>query len=289
MSNILYDPSDILATDDLVSPTPVTVGERVIADDLPGEERFVVRLEAGENYVLPESTVYGPDGAEVYTYNPSNPTGLVTLSVTDTGDYEFAFPEDGGEGAVHSFAIGKKLVDTESLQSLTGTNGSDILDGLAGNDTLFGLMGADRLYGDKGNDVLRAGKGHDELNGGSGDDLLVGGFGGDTLSGGAGKDTFAYKDGDTGIGDGLHDVILGFAHGLDKIDLSGMDANLNEDGDQAFTFIGGRAFSDEAGQLRLLRTDESVLVRGDNNGDGVADFEIEIAGQVQVTASDFVL
>ena len=59
----------------------------------------------------------------------------------------------------------------------------------------------------------------------------------------------------------------------DDIDLSGIDANAKAAGNQAFSFIGDKAFSGKAGELQY----KNGIVAGDVNGDKAADFHIEIA------------
>jgi hypothetical protein len=56
------------------------------------------------------------------------------------------------------------------------------------------------------------------------------------------------------------------------IDLSGIDANSNVFGDQAFSFIGAQDFHHVAGELRY----EDGVIKGDVDGDGLADLCIEV-------------
>jgi len=84
-------------------------------------------------------------------------------------------------------------------------------------------------------------------------------------------------------------VIMGFEAGLDLISLAGIDANSTKTGDQAFAFIGTAAFGGQAGQVRLVVAGSDCLLQGDVNGDGVADFEIQVAGVVSVAVNDLVL
>ena len=113
------------------------------------------------------------------------------------------------------------------------------------------------------------------LSGVNGDDVLIGAGGADTLTGGKGADIFRFLAlDDTGVGVASRDVITDFNSSQgDHIDLSQLDANLLLDGNQAFTYIGGAAFS-AAGQLRFV----SGVLSGDVNGDNVADFEIALTG-----------
>ena len=48
-------------------------------------------------------------------------------------------------------------------------------------------------------------------------------------------------------------------------------------------------FTSVAGQLRIARSSDQTIVSGDVNGDGLADFSIEITGAMALTASAFVL
>ena len=64
-----------------------------------------------------------------------------------------------------------------------------------------------------------------------------------------------------------------------------MDADLNTVGDQQFSFIGGLVFRNLAGDLRYV----GGVLSGDVDGDGVADFQIAVAGTPVLTAADFQL
>lgn len=76
-----------------------------------------------------------------------------------------------------------------------------VLDGGEGHDVLLAGQGGTQLLGGAGDDVLIGGAGDDRLDGGAGSNLLVGGAGRDTFVAGAG-------------------MVLGFAAGTDRIDLS---------------------------------------------------------------------
>jgi hypothetical protein len=89
------------------------------------------------------------------------------------------------------------------------------------------------------------------------------------------------------------DTINMFEHGLDKINLGGIDADAFTAGNQAFTFIGASDFSAagaaSAGQLRLYEVEPNTWqVEGDVNGDGIADFVVQILNPTQApTVDDF--
>jgi serralysin len=167
------------------------------------------------------------------------------------------------------------------LGAFTGTG-----NGLA--NVIHGGSGADLLDGGGGADELRGGSGADILLGGGGNDLLVGGSGSDVLVGGAGADMFQFSDYQSGLGSSA-DRITDFMQGEDSIDLSSIDADLWTQGNQAFTFIGGAAFSGTAGELRFGFDGTDTWLQGDKDGDGVADFEIVLSGPLVPLAGDFVL
>jgi pectate lyase len=172
--------------------------------------------------------------------------------------------------------------------TLSGDKGDDKLAGGDGNDTLDGGEGKDSLDGGLGNDILTGGAGKDTLTGGAGNDRLTGGLDADTLTGGAGNDTFVYTSlADSKLGSS-HDTITDFAKG-DLINLSALDAQAKAGGDQAFSWIGDHAFSRQAGELHAITSGANTLIEGDVNGDGKADFQIEVNGHYAFAASDFAL
>ena len=168
------------------------------------------------------------------------------------------------------------------------TAGAGTQTGTANADVLFGSTGADTLNGAAGRDKLLGGLGADVLNGGAGDDDLIGGAGADNLTGGAGKDWFVYDDiSETGLG-AARDVIADFVRGTDKIDLCDIDAREGLGGNQAFTWRGTSAFTG-AGQLRFEHVGGNTIIYGSTDADAAAEFEIQLTGTINLTASDFFL
>jgi Ca2+-binding RTX toxin-like protein len=133
-----------------------------------------------------------------------------------------------------------------------------------------------------GNLILFGGGGNDTLKGGDGADLLIGGAGADSLNGGAGADTFRYDSASDSTA-ARPDLIGDFRAGVDKIDLSRIDADTLTDGNQAFHWIGSDAFSAtgaaSAGELRTYQSGSHWWAAGDTNGDGNADFVIALTPQ----------
>ena len=220
--------------------------------------------------------------------------GIIALTGTNFSDTLIAAAEGtvrslgglGGDDILVGSTFGGSLSGGDGNDSVTGGARQDVLDGGNGNDTLIGGGFNDLLRGGAGNDTIDAGEGVDQMFGGDGDDLLRGGAGNDVLNGGSGVDTYVFAEGDTGTGVGS-DRIQDFGSGVEKIDLSGIDASSLAGGDQAFSFIGDGAFTGIAGQLRYFYNGVAVL-QGDTNGDSIVHLEIYLDGVIPI-ASDFVL
>jgi len=164
----------------------------------------------------------------------------------------------------------------EKFENAEGTSYGDGILGSKGNNKLWGMDGQDDLVGFKGNDKLFGGNGKDDLEGGNGADELTGGSGVDQLWGGAGNDHFIFANvNETGVGSGNRDIIEDFQNG-DKIDLSAAGT---------FTFIGSAGFSNTAGELRF----ENNVISGDVDGDGTADFQIQVKDVNNLQNTDFIL
>lgn len=208
------------------------------------------------------------------------------------------------------------FVDTSSDDVINTTPGEDWIDAGHGNDWLNGSGGADSLNGGSGYDIVSyhwsgasidvdleravqsfgdahgdrligieelAGSGHadrirgdwasNSLKGNDGDDLLNGAGGADVLTGGGGNDIFAFTSAADADGDRITDWNWG-----DVIDLSSIDANVHEGGDQQFNQVWGGHFSGSAGELRIYQENGQTRITGDVNGDGYGDFTIFIDG-----------
>ena len=131
----------------------------------------------------------------------------------------------------------------------------------------------------------------DSLEGGAGNDTISGGLGADSLAGNGGADTFRYHSTAESTATAT-DIISGFETGIDKIDLSRIDANSHVAGDQAFSFIGANAFSAQgaasAGELRLVAGGPGEWrVEGDTDGDGIADLVISFVATPIMGGGDF--
>ena len=172
---------------------------------------------------------------------------------------------------------------------MRGGKGEDELFGEIGRDTLNGQAGNDTLFGGTGNDRVLGGGGNDILNGDAGQDVLAGNAGRDVLFGGLAADVFDFNRATDSLkGVFNRDVIRDFNHGVDKIDLSTIDADTTLAGNQAFEFIGSAGFSD-AGQIRGVVKGGDIILKMDRNGDGIADMEIVVKSPGLIDTDDFIL
>jgi serralysin len=213
-----------------------------------------------------------------FTYSFTEPTGgLVTSYLGLRGGYVAL--------TITGIAVSVPELVAVGQTASTGDDYALFRSKLAGADKINGSWATDVISGFGGADTLNGREGDDKLNGGAGNDVLIGGRGRDSLFGSSGADRFRFdKIADSGTSS--RDLIRDFKRGVDKIDLSRIDADQDgTSGNQAFKFIGSRAFTGQDGELRFA----SGSVYGDVNGDGFADFAIRVAGLTKMAASDFVL
>lgn len=212
-------------------------------------------------------TIEGGFGNDTASYESSSAGVTVNLQ---TG------AASGGDAA------GDRL---NSIENLTGSIHRDILTGDTGDN---------RIQGGRGNDDVIGGDGNDTLDGGADQDIIIGGRGKDIMAGGEGGDVFKFNAvTEMGTTAATRDVITDFNVFLDTIDLTAIDADSTTKAFDRFDFIGSRAFSGEAGELRVGQTliggEIAYLVQGDRNGDAVADFVIEVHSNGMLQANDFLL
>jgi Ca2+-binding RTX toxin-like protein len=186
------------------------------------------------------------------------------------------------------------LIGNSANNKLYGGLGNDTVNGGGGTDSIFGDAGDDDLFGGGGaSDSIRGGPGNDHLFGEDGIDFLHGQLGKDFLTGGPDNDFFRLqKVTDSPRGPG-RDVIFDFSQAEgDTIDLSDVDAKKGG-ADNQFRFIGTAAFHDRPGELRFVKinsagtSNDKTIVEGDVNGDGKADFQIQVNGLHNLTVDDF--
>lgn len=189
---------------------------------------------------------------------------------------------DGGAG-----------IDTASYSQSTGGVRADLGKNLAQNTVSAGMdkfVSVENLSGSRYADTLSGSSGSNVISGGAGDDVIYGGAGSDDLFGGAGADTFVFRNvADSGVAADLRDAIYDFNAGKgDVIDLSSIDASTLRTGNQAFQAV--EAFSKTAGELTITaRGGEMYEVAGDVNGDGQADFTLNVYAEGSFGSGNFLL
>lgn len=246
-----------------------------------------ITLSMGTNYII------GGSGDDTITSGPS-------LELTD----HFWSDINGGTGV--------DTVDFSNLQKNIIVNlernlfGNDItlgtisnvekVIGTSFNDTIDASKLGNVIDGGGGDDIIRAGKGSDRVYGGTGDDTLDGQNGVDVLTGGTGRDRFEFSSGVADIGKIATkcDTITDFTSGEDRIFLN-FDLNTKVSGNNlGFTFLGNDNFTKHAGEVRYsnvynVKGESFILVQGDTNGDGNADFVIKLLGVSSLEDIDFVI
>jgi hypothetical protein len=144
-----------------------------------------------------------------------------------------------------------------------------------------------------GDDQLTGTAKNDKLSSLEGNDTLIGGLGVDILTGGLGTDVFKFNQiKETGLTAKTRDTITDFKTSEgDKIDLSGIDANTNRAGDQAFTKLDiGAKFSGKFSSTGQLFFDTTTqILWGNVDTKAGADFSIQLNGVSSLVATDFVL
>lgn len=174
-----------------------------------------------------------------------------------------------GDDALYGGA-GKDVIEGgEGRDLLCGNEGDDTIYGGAGMDTIRGGDGNDLLLGSSKNDHIYGDAGNDTIDGYWGIDIITGGQGADVMKGGLDVDTFRY----TSLTDSTasaRDVILDFAHGVDKIDLKGLG------------FTGIHSGSASGTELGMATVSGHTILTAAGSG-----FSIEFATSVLLDANDF--
>ncbi|MGQ3212810.1 calcium-binding protein [Shinella sp.] len=262
--------------DTVFSSVSYTLSENVEALTLTGSEALNGTGNALNN------TLVGTDAANILNGRAGADSmfgglGNDTFFVEDARDVVTEKTNEGTDlvNALISYALAAN-VENLVLKTASDLNGT----GNALNNVIAGNSGRNTLSGAAGNDTLK---------GGGGNDKLVGGLGADKLYGGSGADTFILKS----YKDSLvisRDTIFDFSRTeKDKVDLSAIDARSTVSGNQAFTFVGTKDFSEKAGELRYFKKGGDTFIYGDLNGDAGIDFSIRLDGVIDLKGTDFIL
>jgi Ca2+-binding RTX toxin-like protein len=223
---------------------------------------------------LGNDTLLGDDGIDILIGRDGADTmaggaGNDTYYVDNVGDVVVE-SSDGGVDSVRTTVdwtlsawVENGAITSSAGLTLTGNDLDNHLFGGAGDDVISGGNGINNIRGGAGNDILDSGyvilgeDGNDVLtnglimDGGAGNDWLeatpgqqqLDGPGMQQLTGGTGNDTFAFSWtylSNSGATTWIRDFTSAAGEGSDdQIDLSGIDANVNLAGDQAFIDAGG--------------------------------------------------
>ena len=214
--------------------------------------------------LLGNDVLDGGAGADVMEGGEGDDTYYVDQQgdvVRDSGGFDTVLASGS-----YALAVGASI---EVLRS------ADIFSTAAVN--LYGNEFANTISGNNGANLLAGGAGADRLEGNGGDDVLDGGADQDVLVGGAGADIFRFSAAaDSRVG--FADTITDFQSGIDRIDLSLIDANSQTGAHDSFLFVGAQSFSGRAGELRYVQSGSNFDLYADRNGDGVADLHIRVTG-----------
>ncbi|MDB5470723.1 MAG: hypothetical protein JWR84_2283 [Caulobacter sp.] len=176
---------------------------------------------------------------------------------------------DEGYDIIRSFvSIAALAANVEGLQ----LQGSGNLNGTGNGD-------ANNIQGNSGANILNGGAGVDTINGDDGDDRIIGGTENDLLRGGTGADTFVVAH--TVVGVLETDQVYDFSDAEgDRLDLSGAYGG---------TIVEVASFGKHAGEMTLTFAGGLTTVRLDTNGDGKADYQMKINGDVTDHATAWLL
>jgi hypothetical protein len=246
--------------EDASTDARIKVADIVVTDDAIGANALFLVGDDADSFEL--------DGTELFL------KAGVSLDFESKQSYSVAIEVDDSD-------VGTSPDLTSATFTVQVTDVSpETLNGTTDGDTLIGSADIESIFGFAGSDIL---------NGMGNDDTLTGGLGKDWQTGGAGTDIFDFNLKTETVRGANHDVIMDFNRvELDQIDLIGIDAKKGA-GNQAFKFIGAKAFHDKAGELHYIKKAGYLMVEGDIDGNGKADFQIEVHGAAKLGAGDFLL
>jgi serralysin len=270
---------------------PTTPGTPVILDLLnPGNNTGTFAGATVQNFELYERIGNGTGDTFEFRGSDNAETAIGSDNPSDVD----ILKGNGGNDTLNSQRGADTLDGGEGNDTLSGGDGGQTFIGGNGSDTasyagfLFGTLVVDlaapgnntnRAAGDTYDSIenLIGSDSGDTLRGDGGGNILTGGSGKDTFHGNAGNDIFDFNVKTESV-NAAADVIEDFRGAgseLDRIDLSGIDAKKGA-GNQVFKFIGSQKFHKVAGELHFVKHGTFVTVEGDINGNGKADFKIDV-------------
>ncbi|TCR68507.1 peroxidase family protein [Bosea sp. BK604] len=223
----------------------------------------VIDGEAGDD------RIFGESGDDLITAGAGNDTviagsgnDLITGAVGDGDDTYFGDDSDGGTG-----------IDTLDLSAITANLTVDLGNGLLGRGSASSAQsGTDTLWS------------IENVATGSGSDTITASKAVNVMEGGAGDDTFRFLSAEGADGD----TILDFEPG-DRLDLSGIDADSSQAGNQSFTLVNGPITG--AGQVAVtyeMRVDgEYTIISGSTDANTDDEFRIDLKGSHSLSGGNF--
>ena len=230
-------------------------------------------------------------------------TGNGAANVLDGGAGDDTLLGGAGNDTYVVDSEGDRVYETRSMGATQDATGKDIVLAsashwlgdfvedltLTGSGAISGTGNglANKITGNDAANRLAGGAGKDSLIGGAGADTLAGEAGTDLLTGGAGADVFLFSAlSELGLGK-TRDVITDFVSGVDKIDLSAIDALAASSGDQAFSRV--TSFSTAGAELRFAVVSGQGILYLNTDQDSAAEFEIQLNGVTSLDTADLIL
>lgn len=203
-----------------------------------------------------------------------------------------------GDAGIYIYTSAQGIVEVHNTGLIAGVevsyanaSGTPVVDRIYNDGIMKGsvMLGAgDDLYdGRKGTiqGTIDGGIGADTLRGGKGAEVFSGGDGADQLYGGAGRDVFQFYQQSDSMGR-TRDLIGDFSRTQkDRIDLAQLDGDV----EIKLDFIGDDRFSKSEGEVRFQQVKGATQIQVDLDGDGKADFALDVRGSHDFVASDFLL
>ncbi|MCE3273675.1 MAG: alkaline phosphatase [Ramlibacter sp.] len=207
-------------------------------------------------------TMEGGAGSDVYV-------------VDDAGDVVSELASYGGRDTVIAsvdYTLGNYVENLRLAGNAVAGFGNDAPNAMEGND--------------RGN-LLDGGASNDTIQGGEGNDALVGGINADDLFGGAGSDRFVFRSTEES-NLSAYDLVMDFASGEDRIDVSQIDGDLGTAGLQALRFVGAQ-IGGATGELWYEQIDGGIVLAANTDADARAEFVVVFVGVFALDIADFIL
>jgi Ca2+-binding RTX toxin-like protein len=231
-----------------------------------------------DNWLAPLDIINTANGNPMLAQLVINGVGKLVMGGNHASVYSYGTSSDVylDGNSTDSAVSAANAATASSLWTKVSSQNTNLAAG-SGGQLISGTSAADRLVG------VGAG---DTITGGAGADTLISGGANEHLVGGAGADHFAFTNA-ANSPVSSPDTIGAFSSGDgDKIDLSALDPVVGGVR-QPFTIV--KYFTHHPGQLVVSLDVDHAVVTGDINGDGVADFAINVNTPRLLGSGDFIL